>query len=364
MYVKKLSPQAQLPEKATDGAAGLDLFSAEPCLIQPGQIQLVKTDISITCPPGTYGRIAPRSGLTIKRKLDVRADVVDSDYTGNVMAALRNIGYEQQELPSGSKIAQLIIEKIEPVAVMETTELSQTTRSDQGFESTDTDNIIHTPQTVPTTSPSPSPTNVPPPTSAPTAIPFDTNEIEPITDDDDTITPTVRSFSTTAANLFLSCDPFGPTTTVTVRITGAHPTLGFQLDHTITQGRLTLLSCLKGNPSTNLKKWRSTLRNGNPIETNGQPVSILTHVENLITEARKQQKPYMKFTFATEERVSIHNDSGTPQLYFDQLNAIAAYLQEIKYDKEFLDDDLETPILHLLKTKRKGKGMAQFHANS
>ena len=69
LYIKKLSSKAQIPVKATNGAAGLDLFSAEDTTIMPGQIKLIKNDIAITCPTGTYGRIAPCSGLTIKRML-------------------------------------------------------------------------------------------------------------------------------------------------------------------------------------------------------------------------------------------------------------------------------------------------------
>ena len=89
-------------------------------------------------------------------------------------------------------------------------------------------------------------------------------------------------------------------------------------------------------------------------------MTTIKEVEKIVATARQQQKQDLQFTFATEERVAIHTDSGTPQLYFDQLNAIAAYLQKIKYDEQFLDDDLETPILHLLKQKKKSKGMAQF----
>ena len=361
LYVQKLSSHAHLPTKATDGAAGLDLYSAEQCTIMPGQIKLIKTDIAISCPAGTYGRIAPRSGLTIKQKLDVRAGVIDSDYTGNVQVALHNIGEQEQVLPTGTKIAQLILEKIEAVQIEETAQLNATARGKNGFGSTD-EAIPSEP--VPSTPPTfvPDPTNTPtvqttpsitPPMNTATAhpIPFEDNEID---------TPKIKSFSTTGENIYLSCDPFGPTTTVTVKLSGVHPTLGFQLDTTKATDRLTLLNCTKGTPSAKLKRWRSTIRNGHLISINDESVTTMHHVEQIIATARQQMKPDLQFTFATEERVAIHTDSGTPQLYFDQLNAIAAYLQEIKYDEQFLDIDLETPILHLLKRQKKSKGMAQF----
>ena len=203
LYVKKLSPQAQLPTKATDGAADLDLYSAEECSIMPGQIKLIKTDIAISCPPGTYGRIAPRSGLTIKQKLDVRAGVIDSNYTGNVQVALHNIGDQAQELPTGTKIAQLILEKIEDVHIEETDKLHDTDRDSNGFGSTDNERSTN-PATLPPTTTTPQTTDfmseppsmipsLPTPTSEPHAIPFDDNEID---------TQKLNAFSTTGENIY------------------------------------------------------------------------------------------------------------------------------------------------------------------
>ena len=45
---------------------------------------LVKTDLQIRVPHGTYGRVAPRSGLAWKQHIDIGAGVVDEDYRGNV----------------------------------------------------------------------------------------------------------------------------------------------------------------------------------------------------------------------------------------------------------------------------------------
>ena len=45
---------------------------------------LVKTGLAISMPPGCYGRIAPRSGLAIKKFIDVGAGVIDSDYRGKI----------------------------------------------------------------------------------------------------------------------------------------------------------------------------------------------------------------------------------------------------------------------------------------
>lgn len=54
--------------------------------------QTVKTGISIHVPTGTYGRVAPRSGLAVKHFIDVGAGVIDEDYRGEVMVLLFNHG--------------------------------------------------------------------------------------------------------------------------------------------------------------------------------------------------------------------------------------------------------------------------------
>lgn len=71
-----------------------------------------------------HGRIAPKSGITINRKLDVRAGVIDSDYQCNVIITMHNIGNEVQTIDKGTKVAQLIIERIVNVDVHETEEVT------------------------------------------------------------------------------------------------------------------------------------------------------------------------------------------------------------------------------------------------
>ena len=72
----------------------------------------MSTDIAIECPLGTYGRIAPRSGLAVKHSIDVGAGVIDSDYRGDVKVLLFNLGNSPFKIQKGDRIAQLIIERI------------------------------------------------------------------------------------------------------------------------------------------------------------------------------------------------------------------------------------------------------------
>ena len=97
---------------------------------------IAKTDISIRVPDGTYGRVAPRSGLSAKSHLDVGAGVVDRDSTGNVCVVLFNHATKDFSIKRGDRIAQLICEKIKYADIKEKTSLKQTERGNAGFCST------------------------------------------------------------------------------------------------------------------------------------------------------------------------------------------------------------------------------------
>jgi len=140
LHVTKLVPNAILPARSTDGAVGYDLFSTDAYVVLPGRRIVVSTGISVQLPPGTYGRIAPRSGLAVKHGLDTLAGVIDPDYTGEVKVVLQNLDSQQPfVIRPGYRIAQLILEKCEIVEVVETpTEFTGlvTQRGAGGFGST------------------------------------------------------------------------------------------------------------------------------------------------------------------------------------------------------------------------------------
>jgi dUTP pyrophosphatase len=120
LNVIKINPLATLPTRGTPGAAGYDLFSIDNYVVLPGRRVVVSTGITIQLPPGTYGRIAPRSGLAVKHGLDVLAGVVDPDYTGEVKVVLQNMDMNQPfVIRPGYRIAQLILEQCVTPAVVE-----------------------------------------------------------------------------------------------------------------------------------------------------------------------------------------------------------------------------------------------------
>ena len=98
--------------------------------------ELVKTDLSVAIPKGTYARVAPRSGLAWKKFIDVGAGVVDYDYRGNVGVILFNHGEEDFVVRKGDRVAQLILERIVTPDVVECEDLEDTERGAGGFVST------------------------------------------------------------------------------------------------------------------------------------------------------------------------------------------------------------------------------------
>ncbi|KAI8836783.1 dUTPase-like protein [Chytriomyces cf. hyalinus JEL632] len=136
LQVKLLSSKGRLPARGSVGAAGYDLFSAKDVTIPANGRAIVPTDISIAVPFGTYGRVAPRSGLAVKHFLDVGAGVIDADYRGPVGVVLFNFGTADFQVKEGDRVAQLILEKIETAQIDHVQELDETVRGAGGFGST------------------------------------------------------------------------------------------------------------------------------------------------------------------------------------------------------------------------------------
>jgi len=138
LYIHRKHPLAKLPKKGSSGAAGWDLYSVEKdTKIQPGGKALISTGLSIGLPEGTYGRIAPRSGLAWKKQVVIGAGVIDRDYTGIVKVVVFNFGAELLIIKPGDRIAQLIVERICDVVIEEKGSLAHTERGEGGFGSTD-----------------------------------------------------------------------------------------------------------------------------------------------------------------------------------------------------------------------------------
>ena len=138
LKVKKLSDAATAPKRATPGAAGYDLCSAEGVVVPAGMRKMVRTDLSMAIPANHYGRIAPRSGLATKKGIDIGAGVIDEDYRGPVGLCIVNNGTDDFEIKVGERVAQLLLERIDTPEVEVVDELDDTERGGKGFGSTGT----------------------------------------------------------------------------------------------------------------------------------------------------------------------------------------------------------------------------------
>ncbi|GHJ83740.1 hypothetical protein NliqN6_0142 [Naganishia liquefaciens] len=136
LLIKRLSPTAQLPTRGSSLAAGYDLYASVATVVPANGKALVSTGVSMAVPAGTYGRVAPRSGLASKFGIHTGAGVVDADYRGEVFVLLFNLGEKDLEVKVGDRIAQLILERILTPEVLEVEDLDATIRGAGGFGST------------------------------------------------------------------------------------------------------------------------------------------------------------------------------------------------------------------------------------
>ena len=146
LQVKLLRRNAVLSSRGSVGAAGYDLCAASNCIIPSRGKGTVDTGLAVSLPPGTYARIAPRSGLAIRNFIDVGAGVVDSDYRGEIKVILFNHSVEDFAVQAGDRIAQLILERIKTPQVKKVAALDDTDRGVGGFGSTGTNQLTQSSQ--------------------------------------------------------------------------------------------------------------------------------------------------------------------------------------------------------------------------
>jgi len=127
-----------LPARATEGSAGYDVASAEDLVLAPMERRLVKTGFSFAIPAGFEMQVRPRSGLALKHGVSLpnTPATIDSDYRGELMIAMINLGMESFSISRGMRIAQLIIARVEAPAMVEVEELPSSVRGTGGFGST------------------------------------------------------------------------------------------------------------------------------------------------------------------------------------------------------------------------------------
>ena len=132
-YFQKLSEKAISPHRETPGSVGYDLFTPINFKIQPKEQKTVFIDLAITPPEGYYTQLMSKSGLTVLYELEVKAGVIDPDFTGNIGVVLKNNSDQPIECLVGEQIAQLLFIKVATPTLVQVTSLAKTERGEYGF---------------------------------------------------------------------------------------------------------------------------------------------------------------------------------------------------------------------------------------
>lgn len=138
--IKKLHPNAKIPTRGSEMAAGYDLYACIECAvtITPGNTEKIPTGLAIEIPEGYAGLIYARSGLAAKKGLAPanKVGVCDSDYRGEYIIYLHNHSKAEATIEPNERIAQLVVTPFLSVTFEEVDELSETVRGEGGFGST------------------------------------------------------------------------------------------------------------------------------------------------------------------------------------------------------------------------------------
>lgn len=135
LKIKKVRPDAKLPRYSHPGDAGLDLFSSMDVVLKQKEVEAVPTGIKVAIPDGFVGLIWDKSGLSLKG-VHRLAGVIDSGYRGEVKVVMINLGDSPFVVDKGMKIAQMLVQPVTMVRVVEAADLEDTTRGEGGFGST------------------------------------------------------------------------------------------------------------------------------------------------------------------------------------------------------------------------------------
>ena len=132
--IKKLHPNAIIPEYAKIGDAGLDLTAVDFEIT--GLHITYKTGLAIAIPEGFVGLLFPRSSIyKTGQYLTNSVGVIDSGYRGEIMLKFTRSAIDSQ-YKVGDRVGQLIIMPYPQVKFEEVEDLGVTDRGQGGFGST------------------------------------------------------------------------------------------------------------------------------------------------------------------------------------------------------------------------------------
>ena len=136
--IKRLDDSVELPTYAYEGDAGLDLRASESVVLRPFERRLLGTGLAVAIPDGYAGFVQPRSGLALKHGLSMAntPGLVDAHYRGELKVCAINLDPNNDiHISRGDRIAQLVIQRVPVVDLVEVKELDVTDRGIGGFGS-------------------------------------------------------------------------------------------------------------------------------------------------------------------------------------------------------------------------------------
>ena len=153
IYFEKLDPDVKIPEYNHDDDAGMDIYSNEQVTIRPKETIAVKTGLKLEIPKGYEIQVRPRSGISLKTPMRVAnaPGTIDSGYRGEIKVILTNTSCINEEtlcylktegniqgkytIKKGDKIAQIVLNKIDKMHLLEKDQVNVTERGEKGFGS-------------------------------------------------------------------------------------------------------------------------------------------------------------------------------------------------------------------------------------
>ena len=125
--------KAITPHRSTPGLVGYDLFTPINFIIQPQEQRTIFIDLAITPPEGYYAQLMSKSGLTVLYELEVKAGIINPDYTRNIGVVLKNNSRKPVECVTGEPIAQLPFIKVATPVFVQVPNPTQTQHGKDGF---------------------------------------------------------------------------------------------------------------------------------------------------------------------------------------------------------------------------------------
>lgn len=131
-----LDDGAYMPKKAHEADAGYDLRTPERVVLRRHDCVCIDTGVHMEIPRGWYGKLESKSGLNVKHGIVSLGGVIDSGYTGSIVAKLYNLSDEDYVFDPGDKIVQIIFMHYERFILDQVDNLEETERGNSGFGST------------------------------------------------------------------------------------------------------------------------------------------------------------------------------------------------------------------------------------